>query len=80
VQPLRPPFTEVARSTSRFLCAGTPASSHNLGEICRDLLIAAALTGDWMEAAVGKGLGRTWTAEMDYRGKLPLLLRAGRRP
>jgi hypothetical protein len=28
VQPLRPPFTEVARSTSRLLSAGTPASSH----------------------------------------------------
>jgi len=51
----------------------------DLGKICRDLLIAAAVTGDWMEAAARKGLGRTWAAEMDYRGKLPLLLRAGRR-
>jgi hypothetical protein len=49
----------------------------DLGDICRDLLIAATLTGDWLEAAMRECLGRVCTAKMDYRGKVPLLLRAG---
>jgi hypothetical protein len=55
-----------------------PRHRMDLGEICRDLLIATALTGDRMETAARKGLGRACAAKMDYRGKLPLLLRAGR--
>jgi hypothetical protein len=56
-----------------------PRHSIDLGEICRDLLIAAALTGQQMEAAARERLGRACAAKMDYRGKLPLLLRAGSR-
>src|SRR5712671_5066286 len=38
-------------------------------EICRDLLIAAAFTGDRMETAARERLGRACAAKMDYRGK-----------
>ena len=55
-----------------------PRHRIDLGEISRDLLIAAALTGDRMEAAARECLGRACAAKMDYRGKLPLLLRADR--
>jgi hypothetical protein len=51
----------------------------DLGEICRDLLIAAALTSDRMEAAARECPGRARAAKMDYRGKVPLLLRVGGR-
>jgi hypothetical protein len=56
-----------------------PRHRIDLGEIYRNLLIAAPLTGDRMETAARERLGRACTAKMDYRGKLPLLLRAGRR-
>jgi len=62
-----------------FYTQELPCHRVDLGEICRDLLIAAALTGDRMEAAVRERLGRACAAKMDCRGKLPLLLRAGRR-
>jgi hypothetical protein len=51
----------------------------DLGEICRDLQSAAALTGGRMEAAVRKPLCRTCAAEMNYRGKLLLFPGVGRR-
>src|SRR5580704_7289486 len=63
----------------RFYTQELPCHRVDLGEICRDLLIAAALTGDRMEAAVRERLGRACAANVDCRGKLPLLLRAGRR-
>jgi hypothetical protein len=75
----RPLFPKSRALPLGFYPQELPRHRIDLGKICRDLLIAAAVTGDWMEAAVRKGLGRTWAAEMDYRGKLPLLLRAGRR-
>src|ERR1700680_1844199 len=51
----------------------------DLGEICRDVVVAAALAGDQIEAAASERLGRTGAAEMNYGGELLLLLRAGRR-
>ena len=62
-----------------FYTQELPRHRIDLGEICRDLLIAAALTGDRMEAAARERLGRACAAKMDYRRKLPLLRRAGRR-
>jgi hypothetical protein len=62
-----------------FYTQELPRHRIDLGEICRDLLIAAALKGDRMEAAARERLGRACAAKMDYRGKLPLLLCAGRR-
>jgi hypothetical protein len=56
-----------------------PRPCIDLGEICRNFLIAATLTGDWMEAAARERLGRACAAKMDYCGKLPIPLRAGRR-
>jgi hypothetical protein len=53
-----------------------PRHRVDLDEICRDLLIAATLTGDWMEAATRECLSRVCAAKMNYRGKLPLLMRA----
>ena len=49
----------------------------DLGKICHDLLIAAALTGDRTEATAREPLRRTCAAEMNYRGEL-LRLPAGR--
>jgi hypothetical protein len=56
-----------------------PRPCIDLGEICRNFLIAATLTGDWMEAAARERLGRACAAKMDYCGKLPIPLRAGHR-
>jgi hypothetical protein len=58
-----------------FYAQELPRHRIDLGEICRNLLIAAALTGDRMETASRESLGRACAAKMDYRGKLPLLLR-----
>src|SRR5260370_31339363 len=74
----QPPATAVALCLSAYP-QELPRHPADLGEICRNLLIAAALTGDWMEAAARERLGRACAAKMDYRGKLPLLLRAGSR-
>ena len=62
-----------------FYTQELPRHRIDLGEICRDLLIAASLTGDRMEAAARERVGRACAAKMDYGGKLALLLRAGRR-
>src|SRR5215472_18864688 len=48
----------------------------NLGEICRDVMIAAALAGHQMVVAACERLRRTCAAEMNYRGQLFLLLPA----
>ena len=45
-------------------------------EICRDVMIAAALAGHQMVAAARERLRRTCAAEMNYRGQLFLLLPA----
>jgi hypothetical protein len=51
----------------------------DMGEICRDVVIAAALAGDQMEAAAREPLGRTCTTEMNYCGELLRVLRASPR-
>src|ERR1700730_14085985 len=55
-----------------------PRHRIDLDEICRDLLIAAALSGDRTEAPAREPLRRTCVAEMNYRGELLRLLPAGR--
>src|ERR1700719_4366058 len=55
-----------------------PRHRIDLDEICRDLLIAAALSGDRTEATAREPLRRTCAAEMNYRGELLRLLPAGR--
>jgi hypothetical protein len=52
-----------------------PLHRVDTGEVCRDLVITAALAGGQTKPALGKGLGRTRAAQMDYRGKLLLVLR-----
>jgi hypothetical protein len=50
----------------------------DLGKICRDVMVAAALAGDQVEAAARERLGRTCAAEMNYRGEFLRLLPTGR--
>jgi hypothetical protein len=56
-----------------------PRHRADLGEICRDIVFAAAFASNQMEAAVREGLGRRRTAEMDHRGERLLLLLVGGR-
>ena len=48
----------------------------DLGEICRDIVIATALAGGQMESAARKSLGWTCAAEMNYGSEFLLVLRA----
>src|SRR5580704_11882938 len=66
-------------SSLGFYAHELPRHRIDLGKICRDLLIAAALTGNRTEATAREPLRRACAAEMNYRGKLPLPLCAGRR-
>jgi hypothetical protein len=50
----------------------------DMGEICRDVVVAAALAGGQIESAAHERLGQTCAAKMNYSGKLLLLLRARR--
>jgi hypothetical protein len=52
----------------KFKEALYPLHRTDLGEICHDVVIAAALAGGQMEATAREHLGRTRTAEMNYRG------------
>jgi hypothetical protein len=51
----------------------------DLGEICRDVVVAAALAVGQIEAVARERLGRTCAAKMNYSGELLLLQRTGRR-
>src|ERR1700738_3539777 len=51
----------------------------DLGEVCRDVVVAAALAGRQLEAAAREGPSRTRAAEMDDGGELLLLLEARHR-
>src|SRR5271165_4187487 len=67
---------------SRALPAGGDAQKlarHrvDLGEICRDVVVAAALARDQMEAVARERLGQTRAAEMNYGCETMLVLRAG---
>src|SRR5258708_38918903 len=55
-----------------------PLHRIDLGEICRDEMIAAALAGHHLKTTVHKGRGGTCAAEMDECGEILLLLRACR--
>jgi hypothetical protein len=55
-----------------------PLHHIDLGQICRDEVIAAALAGHHLKTAVHEGQGRTCPAEMDECGEILFLLRACR--
>src|SRR6202790_3917522 len=55
-----------------------PLHRIDLGEICRDEVIAAALAGHHLKTTVHEGRGGTCAAEMDECGEILLLLRAWR--
>src|SRR6266571_2774094 len=55
-----------------------PLHRIDLGEICRDEVIAAALAGHHLKTTVHEGQGGTCAAEMDECGEILLLLRAWR--
>src|SRR6202521_4074301 len=55
-----------------------PLHRIDLGEICRDEVIAAALAGHHLKTTVHEGRGGPCAAEMDGCGEIPLLLRACR--
>jgi len=55
-----------------------PLPRIDLGEICSDEVIAAALAGDHLKTTVHEGRGGACAAEMDECGEILLLLRACR--
>jgi hypothetical protein len=55
-----------------------PLDRIDLGEICRDEVIAAALAGHCLKTTVHEGRGATCAAEMDECGEILFLLRACR--
>jgi hypothetical protein len=55
-----------------------PLHRIDLGEICRDEVIAAALAGQHLKTTAHEGRGGTCAAEMDECGEILLLLRACR--
>ena len=55
-----------------------PLHRIDLGEICRDEMIAAALAGHHLKTTVHESRGGTCAAEMDECGEILLLLRACR--
>jgi hypothetical protein len=55
-----------------------PLHRIDLGEICRDQMIAAALAGHHLKTTEHEGCGKTCAAKMDECGEILLLLRACR--